>query len=239
MSTTTTISIAQISSDDREEHQHRIYDVTINNFTIQTVVTRSAGIVSTWLRETNATTNNNRSDIVVGFDLKLSIDYVFDHNPVAIMLLCVENRCLVYRLHQHVITEEDLSDLDNFFANGSGYKLIGERIKSKATNLMSFYSLDLGTIKIELREVAAALMNDDLMLDMSVRELAKVLLNMEIYPLLSLGDSDWDREILSMEQVKNAVLDVYLCYKIGMVFEAPHKYEPIDSCEDDTTSSSE
>lgn len=85
--------------------------------------------------------------------------------------------------------------------------------------MLSDYSLDVSTTKYEV----AIDSRDDSMRD--VREIAHILLKMELYPRTLTEKNNWEMYFLTTEQVKEAVTDVYLSYKIG-TFLKSYEHQP-------------
>lgn len=196
----------------------RSYTVTIDNFDIQTIVTSDSTIVKNWIRTTESNHNHNTSNLVVGLDVEwCPTSRTQTYSPVAIIQLCIANRCLIYQiLRSNIVSIE----LPRFLQR---YKFVGVGIRDDVNKLIRDYDLEVRKF-VDLSDVAADETGNEWMRHRSgLKSLAENVLGMEMEKPREVSTSQWDAVRLNLEQVKYAVADAYVSYKLGTVLKA-YKY---------------
>ncbi|KNA15087.1 hypothetical protein SOVF_101130 [Spinacia oleracea] len=207
-----TITIADaISNPDQN-----LFDVHFNrNHHIQTTVTSDPSVVASWLSSLPSSTTT--SPLIVGLDIEWRPNFgrAYD-NPVATLQLCtsanqsLSSTCLIFQiLYCPPPIPKPLSD----FLSSDNNVFLGVGIGSDVEQLLVDYDLnvkntvDLGKLAVEkLPGVRKG---------MGLKELARIVMEVEVQKPKRVTLSRWDTEWLSYPQIQYACIDAYLSFEIG------------------------
>ncbi|CAI9770565.1 unnamed protein product [Fraxinus pennsylvanica] len=78
---------------------HNLYDVNFFGDIIHTLLTQDPTVVSQWLSEIQSLNHSQDHHLIIGLDVEWRPKFNQNiENPVAMLQLCVERRCLIYQL---------------------------------------------------------------------------------------------------------------------------------------------
>nr|XP_016501335.1 PREDICTED: Werner Syndrome-like exonuclease [Nicotiana tabacum] len=190
-------------------NSHKLYDVSLDDTEIETVVTRDPGVVCTWINNTEAANESRLHRLIVGLDIEWEPN-LYSQNPVATLQLCVGRTCLIYQiLHAPNIPRL----LCNFLQNDN-YRFIGVGIDNDAKKLWDDYGLEVLN-RVDLREWAAEELENESLRNVGLKYLVKEIVGIEIEKPKSVTMSAWSERWLSYDQICYACLDAYLSFQVG------------------------
>nr|XP_043616113.1 Werner Syndrome-like exonuclease [Erigeron canadensis] len=189
------------------------YDVEFFDDTILTLVTDIPHLVEEWISEIEYIHRNDLHHLIVGLDVEWRPNTTKGvQNPVATLQLCVGPRCLIFQIiHSAYIPQS----LVNFFRN-MDYTFTGVGIYEDISKLYTDYNLCVWKVA-DLRELAADKYDAVELYKAGLKDLAKRVLETEIYKPKWITMSRWDEEWLSPAQVQYACLDAFLSFEIGRI----------------------
>ncbi|BAT99104.1 hypothetical protein LR48_Vigan06g118600 [Vigna angularis] len=190
------------------EPSTRRYEIWCDGTTIETIVTNEENIVEQWLSSTYALKQK-----VVGLDTE------WMHVPkastkkatmkVAILQLCVEDRCLIVQLF---FMKNIPPSLQSFMMDAS-FDFVGVGVMNDINMLKKNYGLECnkGTDLVMLAKKRWP----EKISSGSLKYLAKELVGLEMEKSKAVVTSDWKAKELTEVQVKYACIDAYASFKIG------------------------
>ncbi|KAF5207786.1 Werner syndrome-like exonuclease [Thalictrum thalictroides] len=201
------ISIQDIDSTSME---YSTYTVTIFNEVVHTVVTCTPTKVDEFITEILNTHQNN--PFIVGLDIEWRPNFNRNiDNPVATLQLCIGRKCLIFQFLYAPSIPKSLID----FLNNPSYKFVGIGIDEDVEKLLLDYSLRVAN-PVDLRSFAVNQLNRNELKNAGLKEMARVVLDMEISKPKRVTMSRWDVEWLTYDQVQYACVDAFLSFEIGM-----------------------
>ncbi|KAI3957935.1 hypothetical protein MKW92_011632 [Papaver armeniacum] len=205
---------------DKSKDTHHTYKVFYYKDTIFTTVTHTASVVDQWLadlyKDSDVSKLNNR---VVGLDIewrRLRSDNTGTRNKVAVLQLCLDERCLIFQFLGRELDQVPKS-LKDFLGNDK-FIFVGSGVDADAYKLMVDHGLMVAKTE-ELGSLAAYKLSNSYALHRAeLKKLVKDVLQQDLpkkgygYPLLS----NWEYDFLSDEQIEYACLDAVVSYKLGV-----------------------
>ncbi|KAK1273238.1 hypothetical protein QJS04_geneDACA022290 [Acorus gramineus] len=219
--------------------------ISIEEIYVATVVTASSVQASLWVnkllyayKDDDANNNNdNPTRFLVGLDVKWRSEYGHQHNPVKVLQLCVEQRCLIFQIRRCDAIPNALSN----FLSDTRFTFTGIHINEIVRRLILDYNVRVGNImdirmlkeRVQLRRSGPRLILDYNVRVGNIRELQtwleeereRVRLERDILiwgmqNRMSVQSANWDEKCLNLEQIMYACMDSFIpfqaaCY--GMV----------------------
>ncbi|KAK7350664.1 hypothetical protein VNO77_09522 [Canavalia gladiata] len=182
------------------------YSVLFDGLTIETTVTNEAHIVEEWIRLISSIHDGKRT--VVGLDT----EWMRDQNnkmKVAILQLCVEDKCLILQL----------SFMDNIpqslrtFLFDSNFEFVGVGILLDIKKLKNEYDLECNN-GTDVATVARTQCPGRFS-SLGLKYLAKELADLDMKKSKEICTSKWESKELTQDQIEYACIDAYASYKIG------------------------
>ncbi|PON78947.1 DNA polymerase [Parasponia andersonii] len=192
---------------------HNLYDVHIGSATtIETLVTNSASMVSSWISDTERIHRQNLRDLIVGLDVEWRPSFSRNvENPVATLQLCVARRCLVFQLiHADDSAHTSLAD----FLRNPDYRFVGLGVAADVEKLLLDYQLSVRNT-VDLGDLAARVRDDRSLKSAGLKGLARLVLGMEIEKPKRITMGRWDTRWLTSDQVRYACVDAFVSFEIG------------------------
>ncbi|KAL5058102.1 hypothetical protein RYX36_029706 [Vicia faba] len=196
---------------------HNIYSITFDsNPPIQTLLTSTPSIVDTWLLDTLRL--QTPSSLLIGLDIEWRPNFQRGQsNPAAVLQLCINNRCLVFQiLHSPFIPDSLLT----FLANPNN-RFVGVGIKADVEKLLEDYNI-IVTNFVDLRNLAADVLNDREMLRTGIKSLAQRVIEKSVQKPKRVSMSRWDNVRLNAQQVKYATVDAFVSFEIARLLYSHH-----------------
>lgn len=181
------------------------YYVFSHGSTIETTVTNKADVADEWLHSVH--TKNG----VVGLDTEWMLPEFSPTMKVAILQLCVENKCLIFQLC-HMKDDEEVPHSLRKFLMGPNLTFVGVQIKNDMKKLKE-YGLECGNV-VDVLDVAKREWPERFSRS-GLKHLAKEIVGLEMKKNKKVTMSDWRVRDLSFEQVEYACIDAYASYWIG------------------------
>nr|XP_043616960.1 Werner Syndrome-like exonuclease [Erigeron canadensis] len=193
------------------DYTHNLYDVTFFQTTIYTLVTNTPSFVDTWISDTQQQQQNHPR--IIGLDVEWRPNQARNSdNPVAVLQLCVNNRCLIFQiLHSPDVP----TSLKNFLKNPN-YTFVGVGIENDVEKLIEDYNLGVEKM-VDVRTVAADFYGMKELKNAGIKDLAMRVLGKEVNKPKGVTMSRWDNEWLVPSQVQYACIDAFLSFEIGRV----------------------
>ncbi|RZC49174.1 hypothetical protein C5167_017603 [Papaver somniferum] len=159
------VSIRDLPNIFRDLDIQEVYGVSVDNEEIETVVTKSGSSVESWIEWIyNEYDDDYVNHPTVGLDVYWKPSFGTHRNPVAILQLCVDRRCLIFQ----IIHADEVPECLDEFVKDTNYRFVGVGIQSDVDKLGSDYNLCVEKV-FDLRDLAAEkygrkdLKNDGLM----------------------------------------------------------------------------
>lgn len=139
-------------------------------------------------------------------------------SPVAILQLCVGNRCLIFQLlhasNVPMSLKHFLLDQRNVF--------VGVGVGNDALKLSNDYDLPVSNT-VDLNGLARRKLSSTTMMGVNVNTpglkfLTRQVLGWEIEKPKHVTMSHWDNETLSLEQIQYACVDAFVSFEIGRIW---------------------
>ncbi|RDX74637.1 Werner Syndrome-like exonuclease, partial [Mucuna pruriens] len=186
------------------------YMVSYDGLTIETTVTYKANVIEEWINFVSSTYTENPK--VVGLDTEWTrVEY--KKMKVAILQLCVENKCLIIQLFRMYNIPQSLR---NFFTI-SDFKFAGVAVMNDLEMLENDYGLKSNINKgVDVAYLAKARW-PDLISTGGLKSMAKELVGLDMKKPKKVCISEWKTKKLSLSQVEYASIDAYASFKIGKV----------------------
>nr|AFK44726.1 unknown [Lotus japonicus] len=183
--------------------------VTFNTHTIQTLFTSDPSHVDSWLSETTRH-RNNKLPFIVGLDIEWRPNtQAFKNNPVALLQLCVDHRCLVFQ----IIHAPSIPDSLSSFLSNPQHTFVGVGIQGDVDKLLKDRSFTVANA-VDLRTLAAEVYGDPEMMKAGLKALTQRVLGMNVEKPKKISTSKWDDRYLSVEQVQYAAIDAFVSFEI-------------------------
>ncbi|XP_074318826.1 3'-5' exonuclease-like [Silene latifolia] len=184
------------------------YQVTFAGKTIETTVTKSASTITDWINQIpfNTLTTNQ----VVGLDLEWRPHPVRSmSNTTATLQLCVDTKCLIVQLFYVDFIPQSLKD----FLSSSAFTFVGVEVADDARKLKSEYGLECN----KTDDVRAAAMRKwpYRFRRPGLKDLAFDLLGLRMDKTKRVTLTDWQAEVLTMDQIQYACIDAYASFRLG------------------------
>lgn len=183
-----------------------LFDVTFNTHLIKTTVTADPTVISTWISAVRTTVHHHH---LIGLDIEWRPNTSrYSDNPAATLQLCAGPTltCLIIQL-LHCPSPLPKS-LFEFLAD-ERYTFVGVGIDTDAEKLVGDYelsvkkSVDLASLEVDGRR------------KLGLKEMARVVMGVEIAKPKSVTMSRWDCGWLSYQQIQYACVDAFLSFEIG------------------------
>ncbi|WVZ11463.1 hypothetical protein V8G54_015993 [Vigna mungo] len=193
------------------EPSTRRHEILCDGTTIETIVTNDENIVEQWLSSTYACKQR-----VVGLDTewmhvpKASTKKKFS-TKVAILQLCVEDRCLIVQLF---FMKKIPPSLQSFMMDAS-FEFVGVGVMNDISMLKKNYGLECNKAT-DLAMLAKKRWPEKISAE-SLKYLAKELVGLEMEKSKAVVTSDWKAKELTEAQVQYACIDAYASFKIGIL----------------------
>lgn len=184
------------------------YLVKFDGLTIETTVTDKAMIADEWIQLVSSTYAGNQ--MVVGLDTEWMI--MRDQNKkmkVAILQLCVEDKCLIFQLF-HM---DDIPKSLRSFLTHQDFKFVGVGVELDIKMLKRDYGLECNN-GIDVSTLAKTQWPNRFS-SFGLKCLAKELVGLNLKKPKEVCTSDWKSKELTNAQIEYACVDAYASYKIG------------------------
>ncbi|KAL5565531.1 hypothetical protein UlMin_028695 [Ulmus minor] len=202
-----------ISIEDRQvsEATHDIFDIEINSNSVETLVTHIPSMVDDWIQQTERINHQNLNNLVVGLDVEWRPNFTrYITNKVAILQLCVGQRCLIFQFLYAQFIPQSLSD----FLGNSNYRFVGVGIRGDVDKLASDWGLSVRN-PVDVRDLAASAYRDPSLRNTSLKNLARIVLRFQIQKPKRITMGRWDKQRLDTDQVKYACVDAFVSFELG------------------------
>ncbi|KAG8372186.1 hypothetical protein BUALT_Bualt12G0040200 [Buddleja alternifolia] len=190
------------------------YDVSFFGDTIATTVTHDPEAVTEWITLTEEL-NLDVDQVIVGLDAEWRPSYTGSsmRNPVAVVQICVGDRCLIYQIiHSRYIPDA----LRDFFFH-ENYIFVGVGVNDDLEKLVCDYEIGNNARFWELGEIAADTYDIPELECAGLNRLANFVLDKDMEKSRRVTMSRWDWRRLTAEQIKYACLDAFVSFEIGRV----------------------
>ncbi|PIA60997.1 hypothetical protein AQUCO_00300487v1 [Aquilegia coerulea] len=202
------ISIEDIDSTSNE---YSTYSVTIFDQVVHTIVTCTPTKVDEFITEILNIYQNKLNTLIIGLDIEWRPNFKRNiDNPAATLQLCIDRKCLIFQFLYAPSIPKSLID----FLNNPVYKFVGIGIEEDVEKLLLDYSLRVAN-PVDLRSFAVNELNRNELKKAGLKEMTKVVLDMEIQKPKRVTMSRWDVEWLTYAQVQYACVDAFLSFEIG------------------------
>nr|XP_043616111.1 Werner Syndrome-like exonuclease [Erigeron canadensis] len=204
----TTITIVD---HDIPETTHDRYTVELYDNTILTLVTDTPSFVDEWISEIERIHHRRLDNLIVGLDVEWRPSFSKHvRYPVATLQLCVGRRCLIFQIYYSRYIPQSLVD----FLSNPNYTFTGVGIHEDIEKLKNDYDLEVENVS-DLTTLAVQVYNDRDLYGSGLTKLANWVCGMDIHKPKTITTSHWDKEWLSLAQVKYACVDAFLSFEIG------------------------
>ncbi|KAK3165376.1 hypothetical protein QOZ80_1AG0032400 [Eleusine coracana subsp. coracana] len=181
------------------------YVVWFEEHVIETTVTASGAVAASLVRETRQL---HRDGLVVGLDVEWRPARV--PGPVAVLQLCADHRCLVFKiLHADYVP----ADLARFLADPR-FTFAGVGVHADAAKLQDGYGLQVGSAA-DLRHLAADAMGRPDLRGAGLKALVWEVMGVPMEKPHQVCVSAWDARRLTYDQLKYACADAFASYEVG------------------------
>ncbi|KAI3862365.1 hypothetical protein MKX03_014383 [Papaver bracteatum] len=201
---------------DKSKSTHHTYTVYYYGEEINTTVTHTASVVDKWLDDVGKDFGTRLHDLVVGLDIEWSRetrDKFGARRKVAVLQLCVDDRCLIFQFfgRDRDQVPESLKD----FLIDKDLIFVGAGIEADAYKLMVDYGLKVARTE-ELGSFAAFKTGDSRLYKIGLKKLVREVLKQDIPKSRYDQSSDWGRSFLHNKQIEYACLDAVASFKLGV-----------------------
>ncbi|KAF9594358.1 hypothetical protein IFM89_030487 [Coptis chinensis] len=186
------------------------HDVKFSGNLIETTVTDSAETVENWVREVRQT---YQKPFFVGLDCEWKPNYIRGRcNPLALLQLCIENKCLIIQL----LYIDRIPRLLRGFLHDSSITFVGVEVESDVKKLRDSYGLEC----FNARDVRKLAMDSDWASAFTgrrpgLKDLAFEIAGLSMIKPKKVTMSNWDALVLKENQIEYACIDAYVSYRIG------------------------
>ncbi|MQM10437.1 hypothetical protein Taro_043334 [Colocasia esculenta] len=179
---------------------------------IMTTYTTAGAEVEAWLRDILRIHRRRLRFLVVGLDAEwLPERRRGEHNPVALLQLCVGRRCLLFHIIHADYVPRELAR----FLGDSRFNFVGVRVDYDARKLAEDYELQVRNA-VELGGLAAGELQREELRRAGLSGLARVVMGVDqLEKSKRVTLSRWDAPWLSLQQVKYACVDAFVSFEVG------------------------
>ncbi|XP_077242198.1 3'-5' exonuclease-like [Tasmannia lanceolata] len=178
---------------------------------ILTTVTYSGTSVRNWISEIKRINRRHLRHLIVGLDIEWRPNHQRNiQNPVAVLQLCVGDRCLIFQIMYATFIPHALED----FLSDPDFNFVGVGINDDADKLMNCYRLRVD-YTTDLRYLAADETGRRELRGAGLKTLARDVLGFEVEKPEWIRRSSWDNRTLSYDQIQYACMDAFLSFEIG------------------------
>ncbi|RZC62213.1 hypothetical protein C5167_023971 [Papaver somniferum] len=200
---------------DKSKDTHHTYKVFYYSDTIFTTVTHRASVVDQWLADLYKDYDGKLNNLVVGLDVEWRRTRSVNtgiRNKVAVLQLCLDDRCLIFQFAWRDQVPKSLKD----FLGDDKFIFVGSGIDAEAYKLMVDHDLMVARTE-ELGSLAAYKLPDSKWLHRAgLQSLVKEVLQQELPKTRFVQSSNWERGLLSDDQIEYACLDALVSFKLGV-----------------------
>ncbi|XP_074318819.1 3'-5' exonuclease-like [Silene latifolia] len=184
------------------------YHVTFDGKIIETTVTKSASTINEWVNEITTATIWATLQ-VIGLDIEWRPYQIQSMSKTATLQLCVGTKCLIVQLFYVDYIPQSLHN----FLSTSYFTFVGVGVANDAQKLKNDYGLEC----FRTDDVGAAAMQrwPDRFHYSGLKDLAFDLLGFRMDKSRRVTLSDWQAEVLSMDQIQYACIDAYASFRLG------------------------
>ncbi|XP_016497068.1 3'-5' exonuclease-like [Nicotiana tabacum] len=180
---------------------------------IEITVTKEATIVDHWILQTVHTPRRRLHKLLIGLNIKwlpCSKPEDEDEHSVALLQLCVGDRCLIFQLlHRDFIPQsfiDFLIDPNNTF--------VGIGVEGDVEKLLCDHGLYVANT-VDLNKLALLTYEEEVYGKMGLKRMAKAVLGKVMEKPEDVTLSKWDAENLSCEQIEYGAIDVFVSFELG------------------------
>lgn len=200
----------RIVVNEQQDNRYDLFDVHFHTDVIKTMVTCDPDMVTEWISEIESSHSGNRR-LIAGLDVEWRPNFNRNQqNPVAVLQICVDRRCLIIQL---LYCRSIPESLVNFLGNRE-YDFVGVGIESDVEKLLEDYELSVKNV-VDLRGIAADAYGMRNLRNAGLKQLCNVVLGKEIVKPRSVTMGRWDSEWLSLNQIQYACLDAFVSSEIA------------------------
>ncbi|MCD7458394.1 hypothetical protein HAX54_038082 [Datura stramonium] len=199
----------RIVDNEVQDDRYDVFDVHFYTDSIKTMITCDPDMVTEWISEIESSFHGRR--LVAGIDVEWRPNFNRNQqNPVAVLQICVDRRCLIIQL---LYCRSIPESLVGFLAN-SEYTFVGVGVESDVEKLLEDYELSVRNV-VDLRGLAADAYDMRNLRNAGLKELCRVVLGKEISKPRSVTMGRWDSEWLNLNQIQYACLDAFVSFEIA------------------------
>ncbi|BAD72488.1 hypothetical protein [Oryza sativa Japonica Group] len=184
-----------------------VTEVAFGDAVITTTVTSSGAAVEGWLREVRAAYGPG---LIVGLDVEWRPSYGPAQNPVALLQLCVDRRCLIFQL---LYADYVPGSLRRFLA-GAADCFVGVGVDKDAERLSDDHGLTVANTA-DLRPLAAQRLGRPELSQAGLQAVVRAVMGADLVKPQRVTMSRWDASCLSNEQIRYACIDAYVSFEVG------------------------
>ncbi|KAG4968101.1 hypothetical protein AAZX31_12G134700 [Glycine max] len=183
-----------------------MYLVSCDGLTIETTITDKSGIVDKWIQVVSSTYAGKQR--IVGLDT----EWTTAKKPkmkVAILQLCIENKCLIIQLFHMDNIPQSLRS----FLMDSNFEFVGVGVINDLRMLKNDYGLECNKgidVSLLAKEKWPHRISSG-----ALKYLAKELVGLEMEKSKAVCTSEWQSKELTQTQIEYACIDAYASFKIG------------------------
>ncbi|XP_010550690.1 PREDICTED: uncharacterized protein LOC104821485 [Tarenaya hassleriana] len=193
---------------------HRLYAVDFFENHVIVTVTDTPSVIRRWIQSIcyHHRHRERFGRLIVGLGVQWIPDEFGTYNPAETLQLCVGSRCLIIQLTYC----DYLPQILRRFLRDFGITFVGIwNIQDKKKLLESKHQLEIGGL-LDIRLYVENSHGWSLR-DSSFETIVKECLGYEGVDLKpSISKSDWDRYILRHDQILQATVDAFVCFKLGV-----------------------
>ncbi|MCL7032464.1 hypothetical protein MKW94_019841 [Papaver nudicaule] len=205
---------------------HRTYIVRFYNDRICTIITHAAWVVDQWISSIYTDFRNNLDNLVVGLDCEWKASdkdsAAFKskrkkkkgsaRNKVAVLQLCVADRCLIFQFACRDSIPPSLYE----FLNDEKFRFVGVAVDEDGKKLHKDYELTVAKT-IDLRTLAAEKLGRTELCRAGLKSLTQIVLAQDLPKPIDVTLSEWDARLLTDRQIEYACLDAFVSCKLALV----------------------
>ncbi|AVN99308.1 putative protein P25 [Pistachio ampelovirus A] len=199
------------------------YEVTYAFARLNVTITANPECVDEWLD------NVKNKAVVINKSLCLGLDTEWclhdrKRRRLAIVQLCFEDTVLIYQLsHAKVLSTSFVKMLES-----NEVEFTGVEVNEDLRKLRDDYGVQFKGRTIDTRDLAARTCCDDRYLKSGLKTLTEQFMGTHLSKDINVTLSNWEKHMLSFEQIKYAAIDAYVSYKCKEAILASHLSIPID-----------
>ncbi|KAL9416915.1 hypothetical protein AB3S75_039990 [Citrus x aurantiifolia] len=191
---------------------YNIWGINFGEDYFVTTVTSCASDVDRWIARTINVHRWRLHKLVVGLDTEWCLPIETNkHQKVAIIQLCVGQRCLVFQLCHKDRMPQSLVD----FLENDKFTFVGKGIENDANKLYQDYGLNVART-MDVADMAAAKYDDEELKRFGLKRLVLKFLHVEMEKSKRITLSKWDVNKLSKQQIRYAAIDAFVSFKLAI-----------------------